>query len=84
RNRFIVNMGLTRSFFNDQLRIELKGQDLSYGMKDKNLLYNQKMQFLQTNRNDTREVKLTVRYNFNTAKSKYKGTEAGEKEMKRL
>ena len=84
RNRFIVNMGLTRSFFNDQLRIELKGQDLFYGMKDKNLLYNQKMQLLQTNHFDTREIELTVRYNFNTAKSKYKGTGAGEKEMKRL
>jgi len=84
RNRFIVNMGLTRSFLNGQLRIELKGQDLFYGMKDRNLLYNQKMQLLQTNRNDTREVELTVRYNFNMAKSKYKGTNAGDAEIKRF
>ncbi|HOF99126.1 MAG TPA: hypothetical protein P5157_07790 [Paludibacteraceae bacterium] len=50
--------------------------DLLYKSKDGNLL--------QINHYDTRQLKLTVRYNFNTTKSKYKGTEAGEKEMKRL
>lgn len=32
---------------------------------------------MQTNRMDTQKVKLSVRYNFNTAQSKYRGTGAG-------
>ena len=84
RNRLMVDIGLTRSFLSDQLRIELKGHDLFHGMNDKNLIYNQKMQLFQINRNDTRQIELTVRYNFNTAKSKYKGTNAGEEEIKRF
>ena len=84
RNRLIFDVGLTRSFLSDRLRIELKGHDLFHEMNDKNLIYNQKMQLFQINRNDTRQIELTVRYNFNTAKSKYKGTNAGDNEIKRF
>ena len=84
RNRLIFDVGLTRSFLSDRLRIELKGHDLFHEMNDKNLIYNQKMQLFQINRNDTRRIELTVRYNFNTAKSKYKGTNAGDAEIKRF
>lgn len=84
RNKLIVDVGLTRSFLNDRLRIELKGHDLFHGMNDKNLIYNQKMELFQINRNDTRQFELTIRYNFNTAKSKYKGTNAGDAEIKRF
>ncbi|MCQ2181709.1 MAG: hypothetical protein MJY50_06605, partial [Bacteroidales bacterium] len=31
----------------------------------------------QTNRMDRQRIKLSIRYNFNTAQSKYKGTGAG-------
>ena len=83
-NVFVVNLGLTKSFLNDQLRLELKGRDLFYRRKDGNLLYNHQMQLYQVNRYDSREIELTVRYNFNTAKSKYKGTNAGDAEIKRF
>lgn len=42
------------------------------------------MELYQLNRYDSREFELTVRYKFNSAKSKYKGTGAGEAEIKRL
>jgi len=83
-NKFIVNFGIIKSFLNNQLRVELKGNDLFYDSKEGNLLYNKQMELFQVNRFDTRFVELTVRYKFNTAQSKYKGTGAGEKEMNRL
>ena len=39
---------------------------------------------MQTNRMDTQRVKLSVRYNFNTAQSKYRGTGAGSDNRERM
>ena len=39
---------------------------------------------MQTNRMDTQRVKLSVRYNFNTAQSKYRGTGAGADSKSRM
>ena len=39
---------------------------------------------MQTNRMDTQKVKLSVRYNFNTAQSKYRGTSAGADSKARM
>ncbi len=83
-NKFVVNAGITKSFFDERLRVELKGHDLFYGSKEGNLLYNSQMEFWQYNRNDSREIELTVRYRFNAARSKYKGTGAGDSEIGRF
>ena len=83
-NQFIVNVGLTKSFLNDKLQVAIKGHDLLTGKKDANLLYNHQMDLYQLNRYDSREVELTVRYKFNSAKSKYKGTGVGQEEINRL
>ena len=39
---------------------------------------------LETNQWDTREFSITLRYKFNTTKSKYKGTGAANDELRRL
>ena len=39
---------------------------------------------MQTNMMDTQKVKLSVRYNFNTAQSKYRGTGAGADSRARM
>lgn len=83
-NISVVNIDLTKSFLSDQLQVSLKGHDFFRGQKDANLLYNHQMDFYQLNQYDSREVELTVRYKFNSAKSKYKGTGAGQKEINRL
>jgi hypothetical protein len=83
-NIFVINTGITKSFFKDQLSIAVKGHDLFRGQKDGNLLYNQQMEFFQLNRYDSRKIELTVRYKFNSAKSKYKGTGVGDAEINRL
>ncbi len=83
-NQFAVNVGITKSFLNDQLHVAIKGHDVFRGIKVGNLLYNHQMDFHQINLYDSREVELTVRYKFNSANSKYKGTGAGQKEIDRL
>ena len=81
---FSVNTGLSRSFFHDRLRVELKGWDIFRGRKDGNLLRFPHMELYQANCYDSREFELTLRYRFNAAKSKYKGTGAGTGEINRL
>lgn len=83
-NMFVVNAGITKSFKDDMFRIELKGSDLFYSNKEDVLLYNKQMELFQGSRYDSREIELTVRYKFNTAKSKYKGQGAGNSEMGRF
>lgn len=84
RNKYILNLGVTKSFFNERLSITLKGYDLLYENKNNILLYNNKMLIHQLSKFDTRELEMTVRYKFNTNGSRYKGTGAGESEFNRL
>ncbi|MDR1557902.1 MAG: outer membrane beta-barrel family protein, partial [Tannerellaceae bacterium] len=83
-NAFVVNIGLTKSFLDERIRVELKGHDIFKGRKEGNLLYNEQMELYQFNRFDSREVELTLRYKFNSAKSKYKGSGAGNNEINRF
>ena len=84
KNNLVVNAALTKSFFNDRLSLSIKGHDVFWQNRDGNLLYNSQMELYQMNRYDSRELEFTVRYRFNTAKSKYKGTGAGESEINRM
>ena len=83
-NNVVVNASISKSFLNDRLNLSLKAHDLFWQDTTGNLLYNDKMELFQTNRYDSRELEFTVRYRFNAAKSKYKGTGAGESEIDRL
>ena len=84
KNQYVLNAGLRKSFLGDELTVELNGNDLLYQQWDGGILYNPKMQIEQVNRYKTRSVSITLRYKFNTAKSKYKGTGAGTAERQRL
>ena len=52
--------------------------------KNKMLSYFDGIQTKQIGWSDSREIGLTVRYKFNTTRSKYKGTGAGNEEKNRL
>jgi hypothetical protein len=69
---------------NGALVLRLEGKDLA-GL----INYDVKTDFGnhligQTNKMDTQLVKFSVRYNFNTAQSKYRGTGAGQDNKKRM
>lgn len=84
KEQHVLDVTLSKSFLKDALTLEVKGNDLFYRNIDANLLYNQKMELLQVAKRGTRDITLTLRYKFNTARSKYKGTGAGNAELNRL
>lgn len=83
-HQFVVNLGVTKSFFDDRLSVVLKGHDLFHGRTMDIKAYNDRLNIYQFSRWDTRELELTVRYKFNTAKNRYKGTGAGQGEINRM
>ena len=81
---FVVDMGLTRSFFGDCLSVALRGWDVFCGEKSSYTYRGSRLLYEQYDRFDTREFEITLRYKFNAAKSKYKGISAVNRELERL
>ncbi len=77
RPQYTLNFGLRKSFLNDALSVEARANDLLLGSKQEALLYMESAQFTDLSWRDSRSFSITLRYNFNTTKSKYKGTGAG-------
>ena len=79
-----LDISIVKTFFNDRLSIKLAGEDLLDRRRDGNLVYNHQVQLWQGNYYDRRRFVATIRYKFNTTRSKYKGTGAGNEEKSRL
>ena len=79
-----LDVSLVKTFFNDRLSIKLAGEDLLDRSRDGNLVYNHQVKLWQGNYYDRRRFVATIRYKFNTTRSKYKGTGAGNAEKSRL
>ena len=79
----LLNISVRKSFLKDALSVELKGVDL-FKTKQVVAMYSGAYEILQDNRNDSRGIFLTVRYKFNSANNKYKGTGAGEQQKNRM
>lgn len=84
KNMYILNLAISKSFFNDALNVELRGNDLFHQQKDASRAYMNRLTAYQANCYDSREFAITVRYRFNTAQSKYKGSGAGERTKARF
>ncbi len=78
-----VDVSIRKSFLNDDLSIELRGHDLLLA-KDAVFTQTKVYSILQDNIRDTRKASLTIRYRFNSTRSKYKGTGAGEQQKSRM
>ena len=77
------DVALRKSFLKDALTLELKGTDL-FRTKSFTTMFSGPYKIVQSNLTDSRQVVLTLRYKFNSAKSKYKGTGAGEQQKNRF
>ena len=80
---YLLDIGATKTFLNDRLSIKVTGHNLLNSQEHYKLRYGLRT-MCQTQRRDAREVEFTVRYKFNAAQSKYKGTGAGASEKERL
>ena len=81
---YAFDLSVQKSFMKDVLTVELEGTDLFNSRRDYVMLRSGDYSIIQNNRYDTQEVVLTLRYKFNSAKSKYKGTGAGESAKSRM
>ena len=80
----VLDVSIVKTFYNDRLSIKLAGEDLLDRRRDGNLVYNHQVKLWQGNYYDRRQFIATIRYKFNTTRSKYKGTGAGNDEKNRL
>ena len=78
-----VDVSVRKSFLKDALTIELRGHDLLQA-KDDLFMQTQVYSIFQDNIRDTRKASLTIRYRFNSTRSKYKGSGAGEQQKSRM
>ena len=78
------DISLYKAFWNDRLTVKLACTDLFGSIRQKATIYSDIREIYLDKRLDTRNLELTVRYNFNVTPSKYKGTGAGNAEKNRL
>lgn len=79
-----VNASLNKDFCQGKWNILLEMNDIFHTMRDKARLYDAQSMMLRSTKDNTQQVKLTVSYNLNAKKSKYKGMGAGNEEIQRL
>ncbi len=84
KDNFVLNLGISKSFFKKALTIGVRGYDLFYKSWDSFLLYSDRMTFQQVCKRGTRQLCIDVKYKFNVTRSKYRGTGAGDAEKDRL
>ena len=81
---WFCNVSLRKSFLNEALEIELRGNDIFKTMKSSTIYYFENQIGEQMDKWDSREFVLTLRYKFNMTPSKYKGTGAGAEQKSRF
>ena len=79
-----LDINLTKSFLKDRLALRIGGTDLFHTRKGGGIGYTESMETKQVSTYDSRQLVVTVTYKFNTSRSKYKGTGAGQAEKSRL
>ena len=84
RNNCAFNFSVRKAFLNDRLSVTVGVNDLFNRSAKQLLLYTNNLSIDTKQEFDSREFYVTLRYKFNTARSKYKGTGAGESERKRF
>lgn len=78
------NLGLYKSFANDTWSVKLQLNDLFDTSRLRFTNYDAISAVTVDKRYDTRDLSLTVRYNFNAARARYTGREASSSEKNRL
>ena len=79
---FDMNASLSKSFMKEKLTLQLQAYNM-LNPKQVAMVYSG-IRVLQNFQTSHRQVSLTVRYKFNTTRSKYKGTGAGESQKNRM
>lgn len=85
RQLWSVNAMLYKSFLKDRLTFQFQATDLFNSTRSRSLVYLGSLRTFYTDAEpNSRSVSLTIRYKFNAAKNKYKGTGAGSSQKSRM
>ena len=84
RNNCTFDFSVRKAFLNDRLSVTVGVNDLFNRSANQLLLYTNNLSIDTKQELDIRDFYVTLRYKFNTARSKYKGTGAGQSERKRF
>lgn len=79
-----VDVRVYKMFLKKSLTVYLSANDIFNGLIDKADIYSGNIRMQTYVNNHKRHIRLTVRYKFNTSRSRYKGTGAGQSEKDRL
>ncbi|GJG37416.1 hypothetical protein PRLR5107_31760 [Prevotella lacticifex] len=79
-----VDLSVRRFFLQKHLQIALAANDIFHTRNQSWWMNVKDVRLYKDSDADTRRVTLTISYTFNPKKSRYKGKNADEKEMKRL
>ena len=79
-----LNVSLRKGFLKDALTVEIFANDIFDDQTNSVRMFSDTYSMNQWNRMDTRNFGLTLRYRFNSAQSKYKGTGAGTSQKDRM
>lgn len=80
---WFANISLYKSFLKDRLSVQLKANDLFNSYQAKSTIYSGN-RLMTIKMEARRNISITLRYKFNAAKSKYKGTGAGDSQKNRM
>ena len=83
KGSWYANLRVNKSFLNDRLTLQLQGIDLFNTSANEGVVYSGN-RLLGMKPEARRTFSFTVRYKFNTVKSKYKGTGAGREQRNRM
>lgn len=84
RESGFLNIGLVKSFLNKALTFSLYANDLLKTGRERWTMYGLGVNVGKDCYNYSRNISLSVTYNFNVSRSKYKGTGAGNDEKRRF
>ena len=79
-----ADVSVVKSFLKDQLRVSMDVKDIFASRRNSFTMYGTSIVFDKWNYSDSRMLRLTVSYRFNTTRSKYRGTGAANDELERL
>lgn len=84
RGTFRVDLSFYRAFLKDRLSLQLNVRDLFLGDKQQYVIYSGPTHSIYYKQEARRDILFTVRYKFNTTRSKYKGSGAGQSQLQRM
>lgn len=84
KGMFRTDLSLYKAFLNDRLSVQFDVRDLFEGGQVPVMIYSGTKRSMYYSETSVREMRITLRYKFNATKSKYKGSGAGQEQLRRM